>query len=244
MLASTSSVTISPRRSAARRLKEHYRVIWWVVWGASALPGCRLCYQYLTDGLGTNPLQYLQQTTGQIALSFLLVSLTITPLRRALRYLAVRRRARHGKRLEDWNWVIRLRRMLGLYCFFYAVMHVLCFVHFDIDYDVEILLLEAAEKPYLAIGMLAAVLLVPLAVTSTNAMIRRLGKNWRRIHRSVYLISLLVIAHYWLSVKPGVSTPVYFTLATAALLGYRIWAAVPRKPSPRADDGMETPERR
>jgi sulfoxide reductase heme-binding subunit YedZ len=208
MLASTSSVTISPRRSAARRLKEHYRVIWWVVWGASALPGCRLCYQYLTDGLGTNPLQYLQQTTGQIALSFLLVSLTITPLRRALRYLAVRRRARHGKRLEDWNWVIRLRRMLGLYCFFYAVMHVLCFVHFDID------------------------------------MIRRLGKNWRRIHRSVYLISLLVIAHYWLSVKPGVSTPVYFTLATAALLGYRIWAAVPRKPSPRADDGMETPERR
>lgn len=232
----------NPAVPAARRLKEHYRLVWWTLWLASALPFCRLLYLYANDALGVNPLQYLQQTTGQLAFVFLLLSLSVTPLRRFLRYLAIRRRARHGKRLEDWNWIIRLRRMLGLYCFFYAALHVLCFVHFDIGYDPAMLLLETAEKPYLAVGMCAALLLVPLAATSTDAMMRRLGRNWRRLHRSVYAITVLAGAHFWLAVKPGVATPVLFTLAAALLLGYRVWAATTRTPL-RADDGMETPER-
>jgi len=134
--------------------------------------------------------------------------------------------------------------MLGLYCFFYTVVNALCFVHFDIDYDFAMLLLEAGEKLYLGIGILATLMLVPLAVTSTDRMMRCLGKNWRRLHRSVYLIAILAVAHYWLSTKPGIATPWFFTMTTALLLGYRVWAFASQKSTARVDDGMEAPERR
>lgn len=239
----TSAKTISPQRSLARWLKEHHTLVWWMLFTASMMPGGYLVYRYWAGDTGANPLQYLQHASGQIALSFLLISLSITPLRRFLTYTAIRAHAAYGKRLEDWNWIIRLRRMLGLYCFFYTVLHVFCFLHFDIAYDLHELFVESKEKSYLALGMSAALLLMPLAATSTNGMMRRLGKNWRRLHRSVYLIAVLAIAHYWLTIKPGLLIPWLFTGFAALLLLYRLWAFLTKKSAVRLDDGMEAKQR-
>ncbi|MEE9343681.1 MAG: protein-methionine-sulfoxide reductase heme-binding subunit MsrQ [Gammaproteobacteria bacterium] len=224
-------------------LKTHYRFIWWATFLTSLMPFISIAYHFYTDDLGVNPLQVLEQKTGEWALIFLVLSLTVTPVRRLMAYICQQLEARYGKRISDWNWVIKLRRMLGLYALFYASLHLLTWLHFDIDWNMSWIIEEVMEKPYLLAGMLTYLILLILGMTSPKFMMKRLGKYWRRIHRATYAASLLVLLHFWLSVKPGSMEPVYFTAVTGFLLMFRLltWRGIlTRKPG---DDGVIVPER-
>ncbi len=207
------------------------------------IPLVILIYEFYTDTLGVNKLNRLTHFTGNWALYFLLITLSITPLRRLMTYYSSRLHASYGKRLSDWNWIIKLRRMLGLYAFFYATLHFLIYLVLDQAFDLEGIMEDVAERPFIALGFLCFLLLIPLAVTSLNYMIRLLSKNWRRLHRLIYVIAVGAVIHYWWLTKVGVYDPVWVTLILTILLGYRLTAkygVLFKRPS---DTGMEVPER-
>ena len=155
----------------------------------------------------------------------------------------IRIRARHGKRVSDWNWIIKLRRMIGLLSFFYATLHLGIYFWLDQGANMAYALRDMSERPFLAVGMSAFVLLVPLAVTANDYSMRLLGKNWRRLHRTVYVIAPLAIIHYWMQTKVGINDPLPYTLILIILLGWRMWFAwIPRR-GKIPDHGMEMPER-
>lgn len=169
--------------------------------------------------LGPNPAEYITRSTGDWALRFLLIALAVTPLRK----------------LSGWVWLARLRRMTGLFAFFYVVMHFASYVSFDHVFDVSAILADVIKRPFITVGFLSLLLLVPLAVTSTNGMVRRLGAGrWSALHRLVYVIGPLAVLHYWWMVKRDLTEPIIYALVLAALLGYRLvlrWRAprqVPR----------------
>lgn len=157
--------------------------------------------------LGANPIEFFLRTTGVLTLVFLLVTLLVTPLRRAF----------------GWNGLIKYRRMLGLYAFFYGVIHLVTYSIFDKSLDLAAIVGDVWQRPFIAIGMLAFAMLVPLAVTSTNGMVKRLGgKNWLRLHRLTYVAAALGVIHFWMIVKSDIFYPVAFGLVLALLLGYRL----------------------
>lgn len=157
--------------------------------------------------LGANPIEFFLRTTGVLTLVFLLVTLLVTPLRRAF----------------GWNGLIKYRRMLGLYAFFYGVIHLVTYSIFDKSLDLAAIVGDVWQRPFIAIGMLAFAMLVPLAVTSTNGMVKRLGgKNWLRLHRLTYVAAALGVIHFWMIVKSDIFWPVAFGLVLAILLGYRL----------------------
>jgi sulfoxide reductase heme-binding subunit YedZ len=169
-----------------------------LVWRAFGIAG--------TD-LGTNPVETVQDTLGQWGLRFLMVTLAVTPLR-------------------DWfnaPWLVQLRRMLGLYAFFYVLMHFLTWFILDQGMYWSGILIDIAKRPFITIGFAALLLLIPLAVTSTNAMMRRLGKRWKTLHRLIYLIVLLGVWHYYWQVKADVREPLIYAAIAAVLLGWRVW---------------------
>jgi len=228
---------------AAERFACAYRATWWSLFALLGLPLADLALRAATGGLGVNPLEALLRGTGRWALIALLLSLTITPLRRALAAAARARRARWGRRLSDWNWIVRLRRMIGLYSFFYACVHVGVYLHFDLGWDWSSVLMEVREKPYLLAGAFALALLAPLAATANDAVMRLMGRNWRRLHRLSYFVAVVALAHFWWLVKVGEQRALPYTIAAIALLGYRVLARygflVPRP----KDDGMQLPDR-
>ncbi|HEY9147060.1 MAG TPA: protein-methionine-sulfoxide reductase heme-binding subunit MsrQ [Thiobacillus sp.] len=205
-------------------LKRHYVFVWCCCHALCALPGLRLWLGYRFGELGINPLETLLRGSGEWALVLLIVTLTITPLRRGLTALSRAVHARFGKRLADWNWIIRLRRPIGLYCFAYAAVHGWLYLHFDLGYDWGAAVTDLREKPYLLMGAAALALLTLLAATSPNRAMRLLGGNWRRLHRGVYAAALFGILHFWWLVKPGVLTPWPYAAAISFLLGYRLLA--------------------
>jgi sulfoxide reductase heme-binding subunit YedZ len=157
--------------------------------------------------LGTNPVEKVQDTFGQWALRFLLITLAVTPLR-------------------DWfdaPWLIQLRRMLGLYAFFYVLMHFMTWLFLDQGLYWSGILEDIAERPFITIGFLAFLMLIPLAITSTNAMMRRLGKRWKTLHRLVYVITLLGVWHFWWQVKADIREPAIYLTIALVLLGWRLW---------------------
>jgi sulfoxide reductase heme-binding subunit YedZ len=185
-----------------------------------------------SDGLGANPVEFLLRWLGTWTLVALLATLTITPLRW----------------LTGWAWLIRLRRMLGLYAFFYGTLHVTSYVWIDHFFNWVDIVDDITKRPYLTFGFMAYLLMIPLAVTSTNAMVRRLGgRNWQRLHRIVYLVAVLGVLHYWYHklAKNDLETPTIYALVLGALLGARLlrWmgrrreivAAPPRKHQGRRD---------
>jgi sulfoxide reductase heme-binding subunit YedZ len=146
-------------------------------------------------------------TTGLLALIFLLLTLLVTPLRK----------------LSGWNWIIFSRRTLGLYAFFYACLHFLIFFSLDRSFSVSGTVSEMVKRRYLVVGSLALLIMVPLAVTSTNAMIKRLGgKRWQTLHRLVYVAAILGVLHYYMQVKADVRQPLAFAAVLTILLGYRL----------------------
>ena len=164
---------------------------------------------YFPDWLGANPAEFITRATGDWTLRFLLVTLAVTPLRR----------------LAGWSWLLRLRRMLGLYAFFYAVVHLSSYLAFDQLFSIPDILHDIGKRPFITAGFTALVLLVPLAITSTNAMVRRLGaKRWLALHRLVYVIAPLGVLHFWWMVKRDITEPAIYGLILAILLGYRLAA--------------------
>lgn len=189
------------------------------------LPLARLVFFAFTDRLGANPIEFVLRSLGTWTLTLLLVTLSITPLRR----------------LTGWNSLIRVRRMLGLFTFFYVCLHFLTYAGVDQSFDLNAILADVVKRPYITIGFTCFVLLIPLAATSTNAMQRRLGgKRWQQLHRLVYLIAVGGVVHYLWLVKKDLTQPLLYGLALAVLLGVRIvWrrrtptlqAAVSRPPA-------------
>ena len=210
---------------------------------AGLIPLGELIVEYYRHSLGFDPLDRITRSTGNAALILLLVTLTVTPLRYLLTWLMVRVRAGHGKRVSDWNWIIKPRRMIGLLCFFYATLHLAIYFWLDQGANMAYALRDMSERAFIAVGMIAFLLLVPLALTANDYSMRLLGKNWRRLHRTVYVTTLLVIIHYWMLTKVGVNEPIPYTLIAIVLLGWRIWFAWMARTCKIPDYGMEMPER-
>ena len=166
---------------------------------------------YLTaSGRLVEPLEHITRATGDWTLYLLCMTLAVTPLRR----------------LSGWNWLLKLRRMAGLYTFFYAFLHFMTFLRFDHFFDVNEMWKDVLKRPFITVGFIAFVLLIPLAVTSTNGMIRRLGgKRWQWLHRLIYLIAPLAILQFWWmkAGKNNFTEPVIFGLLVALLLGVRLY---------------------
>jgi sulfoxide reductase heme-binding subunit YedZ len=176
----------------------------------SLVPLALLAWDALGGNLGANPVEFFLRTTGVLTLVFLLITLSITPLRK-----------RYG-----WNQLIKFRRMLGLYSFFYGFLHLITYSIFDKSLSVSAIADDIWQRPFIAVGMFAFFLLVPLAITSTNGMIKRLGgKNWQKLHRLTYLAAIGGVVHFWMIVKSDVFYPLLFGLVLAGLLLYRIYSA-------------------
>jgi sulfoxide reductase heme-binding subunit YedZ len=167
------------------------------------------------EWLGANPAEFITRATGDWALRMLLITLAVTPLRR----------------LSGWNWLLRLRRMLGLFAFFYAAVHFSSYISFDHVFDAEAILKDIVKRPFITVGFLCLMFMLPLAVTSANAMVRRLGaKRWIALHRLVYLVAPLAVLHFWWMVKRDLTEPIIYAMVLAGLLGARlVWRARERK---------------
>ncbi|MBA5685562.1 sulfite oxidase heme-binding subunit YedZ [Rugamonas apoptosis] len=178
------------------------------IFALALVPFLRMVYLTVTGQL-VEPLEFITRGTGDWTLYFLCITLAVTPLRK----------------LSKWNWLIKLRRMLGLFVFFYAALHFTTFLWFDHFFDVQEMWKDVLKRPFITVGFSAFVLLVPLAVTSTNAMVRRLGgKRWQWLHRLVYVVAPLGILHFWWmkAGKHNFTQPILFGVIVALLLGVRL----------------------
>ena len=172
------------------------------------LPALDLALGWRADTLGANPIETITRASGEWALRLLLITLAVTPLRR----------------FTGLHWLIRLRRMLGLFVFAYATSHLLTYVWLDQFFDWRAIARDILDRPFITVGFSAFVLLIPLAATSNSFALRRLGgRRWQALHRSSYGIAVLGVVHFWWLVKAGVFTPLIYALVLAALLGLRAW---------------------
>lgn len=194
-----------------------FAVVKGALFAAALLPLARLAWLGLGDGLGANPIEFITRSTGTWTLVGLLATLAITPLRK----------------LTGWNWLIRLRRMLGLFAFFYACLHFTTYIWLDQFFDLPGVVRDVVKRPFITVGFTAFLLLIPLAVTSTHAMVKRMGaRNWQRLHRLVYAIAILGVVHYWWLVKKDVTQPLIYAVVLGVLLGIRL--ALKRRTAPVA----------
>jgi sulfoxide reductase heme-binding subunit YedZ len=167
------------------------------------------------SSLGANPVEELLNTFGKSGLNLLMLTLCVTPIRRS----------------TGLNRLVAFRRMLGLFAFFYIVLHFLTYSLLDLGLAWDTLLVDIAERPYITVGFTALVLMVPLAITSTNGFQRRLGRRWVKLHRLVYVIAVLGVVHYWWQVKIDIGDPLLYAVLLAVLLGVRVahWRSIQRK---------------
>ena len=180
---------------------------------AALVPLARLAWKAYQQMLGANPIEVITHSTGDWTLIFLMLTLSITPLRK----------------LTGQPWLIRFRRMFGLFAFFYACLHFTTYIWLDKFFDVHEMLKDVAKRKFITIGFTAFVLLIPLALTSTKGMIRRLGKRWQILHRLIYVSAIAGVIHYWWLVKADVTKPQYYAVVLTLLLGYRLIAAQRKK---------------
>ncbi len=157
--------------------------------------------------LGANPIEALLHELGRWGLKFLLLGLSVTPLRR----------------WTGWNWLLRFRRMLGLFAFFYIVLHFLVYAVLDQGLEIGLIVEDVIERPYITLGMTGLLLLIPLAVTSTKGMMRRLGKRWQKLHRLVYVIAIVGVWHFYWQVKLDTLDATVYALLLAGLLATRVY---------------------
>ena len=184
---------------------------WWIrktiAWVLLGSPALYALYLIATNDLGANPLETLTDHTGQWTLRFLLLGLLITPLRE----------------LTGWVSLIRYRRLIGLFAAFYATAHMALWLFIDQQLVWRLLLEDVLDRPYITLGFMGWLLLLPLVATSTKGMIKKLGASWRKLHRAVYIIPLLGIVHYTMSLKADFSLPILYGVILAMLLGFRVW---------------------
>jgi sulfoxide reductase heme-binding subunit YedZ len=176
------------------------------VFALCLLPFAWLVYGAANNGLGPDPAESIMHTTGEWALRLLLLTLLVSPLRQ----------------WSGWSIVLKLRRMLGLYVFFYACIHLLSFCHFYIGWTAGALIEELAERPYITVGFTAWLLLLPLVVTSTRGMQRRLRRNWQRLHRLVYAVAVLACCHILWQARSDIGEALVYILLFAVLLAWRV----------------------
>lgn len=193
-----------------------------LTWAACLVPVARLVYGAVNNQLGPDPTRTITFMTGLAALRLLVLSLAVSPLRQLTPRLA---------------WLIRFRRLLGLFAFFYASLHLMAYIGLYSYFDPHTMLTDILKRPFITLGIAAWLLLVPLAITSTTGWIRRLGgRRWNLLHKLVYLSVTLGLLHYWWQVKTGVLTPLGITLLMAALFAARpllAWRHHPRSTPPR-----------
>jgi sulfoxide reductase heme-binding subunit YedZ len=190
----------------------YLRAIKPVLFAVCLVPLVQLLYKGWTDDLTANPIEFITHFTGDWVLIFLLATLSITPLRK----------------LSGWNGLIRFRRMLGLFAFFYAGLHFATYMVLDHFFDFQAIGKDILKRPYVTAGFTAFVLLIPLAVTSTAGMIRRLGKRWQQLHRLVYVAAIAGVIHFYWLVKADIRRPLQYATVLALLLGYRLTATLNR----------------
>jgi sulfoxide reductase heme-binding subunit YedZ len=188
------------------------QLLWakWMVFGLSLLPLLRLIAMGAQDRLTANPIEFITRDTGDWTLYFLCLTLAVTPLRR----------------ITGLNALVRFRRMLGLFTFFYASLHFLTFIWFDHFFDLAEMMRDILKRPFIAMGFLAFVLLVPLALTSNDLMLRKLGRRWSVLHRLIYPIAILALLHFWWmrAGKNNFAEPLVMGAVVAVLLALRlIW---------------------
>ena len=170
------------------------------------IPLARMLWLGMHDDLGANPIEFIERSTGTWALVILLVTLSFTPLRL----------------LTGTAWPVQLRRMAGLFMFFYACLHITTYVWLDHWFDWQEIAKDIIKHPYVLVGFAAFVLSVPLALTSSNAMIKRLRQRWKTLHRLVYLVAIFAVLHFWWLVKKDITEPMLYALVLAALLAIRL----------------------
>ncbi len=161
----------------------------------------------ITGTLGANPIEEIQDRFGNWGLRFILITLAVTPLRQ----------------IGGWSWPVRFRRMLGLFAFFYVLMHFLTWLILDQELLISAIGEDIFERPFITIGFTAFLILIAMAATSTNSMRRRMGRRWQKLHYGVYLAGILGVWHYWWQVKLDASDPAIYAVLLTALLGYRLW---------------------
>ncbi len=184
------------------------RFVWKpLVFVACLIPAAILIVDIFAGTLGANPIEEIQDHFGNWSLRFILLTLTVTPLRR----------------ISGWNWLIRFRRMLGLFTFFYVLMHFLTWLILDQELLLAAISEDIVERPFITIGFSAFLILIAMAVTSTNGMRRRMGKRWQKLHYGAYVVGILGVWHYWWQVKLDASDPAIYAALLAVLLGYRLW---------------------
>lgn len=182
-----------------------------VVFLACLIPLALLGWKAYSGGLGANPIEVITHATGDWTIRFLLITLSITPIRK----------------LTGQLWLIRYRRMFGLFAFFYGTLHFLTYIWLDKFFDLHEMLHDVAKRRFITVGFTGFVLLIPLALTSTTGWIRRLGgKRWQALHRLIYCSAIAGVIHYWWLVKADIHLPLEYAVILAVLLGYRItvWA--------------------
>ncbi len=178
------------------------------------VPLTRLVIRALTGGLGANPIEEITHRTGWWTLAFLMLTLAVTPVRQ----------------ITGLGWLIKLRRMLGLFAFFYASLHFAIYLGLDQFFAFDYILEDIAERPYITVGFTTLLILIPLAVTSTKRMVRRIGgKRWSRLHKLVYLAAALGVLHFLWLVKADIREPAIFAVILVTLLGYRLTAELRRR---------------
>jgi len=178
-----------------------------VIFINSLIPLSLLLWDLYFKKVGPNPLEFVTRTTGMLTLVFLLLTLSITPLRK----------------IFGVNDLVKARRMIGLFAFFYGALHLLTYVWFDQFFNLRSIVSDVTQRRFILVGMTAFLLMVPLAITSTNKMVKRLGgKTWARLHRVVYVAAILGVLHFWMLVKSDVRLPLTFGFILALLLAHRL----------------------
>ena len=213
---STSSFSLSQRTDEALRDNRFRIILKLLVWLAALYPLTALSTKIVFDplALGANPAETILRSTGDWTLRFLLLSLAITPLRR----------------ITLIGGLIRFRRLLGLFAFFYGLVHLGCYIAFDRYFVLSEITADIIKRPFITVGFAALVLMIPLALTSTRAAVMRLGgARWQDLHRLVYVVAILGVLHFWWLVKRDVTEPLIYAAILAALFAYRIIARVKKR---------------
>ena len=186
------------------------RLVWKpVVFGLCLVPGLLVLGDTfeVTGTLGANPVEEIQDRLGNWGLRFIMIALAVTPLRR----------------LTGWNWLQRFRRMLGLFAFFYVLLHFLAWLILDQGVLWSAIVEDIVKRPFITIGFAALLILTAMAATSTNGMRRRLGRRWQQLHYGAYVVGGLGVWHYWWQVKKDIREPLIYAAILAVLLGIRLW---------------------
>lgn len=177
------------------------------IWLLALAPITRLVWLGLHDNLGANPVEFVEHSTGLWAFIFLLISLSMTPIRLII----------------GQTWPIQCRRLLGLWMFTYACLHIITYVWLDFSFIWEEIVIDVAKHPRILVGFAAFILAIPLAATSNNYMMKRLKTNWKKLHQLVYVIAILVAVHFLMLVKKDLTEPLYYAVVLAILLGIRVY---------------------